>query len=107
MDRRVLWAIILMMAIAIAPTFFLKKPAPRPPASEPAPPATVGPAPSPTPLPQVAPDSSSVGDTVEVISPLYRYDFSTRGGHLVQATIQNYPSLAPADHRTPARLTPA
>src|SRR5262245_8602388 len=106
MDRRVLWAIILMMAIAIAPTFFLKKPAPRPPASEPAQPATMGPAPGQTPLPQVVPDSSNAGDTVEVISPLYRYEFSTRGGHLLQATIQNYPSLAPADKRTPARLVP-
>jgi len=54
MDRRVLWAILLMMAIAIAPTFFLKKPAPRPPASEPAPPAAMGPAPDQTPLPERA-----------------------------------------------------
>ncbi|HSE67678.1 MAG TPA: membrane protein insertase YidC, partial [Gemmatimonadales bacterium] len=106
MDRRVLWAIILMMAIAIAPTFFLKKPVSRAPVSEPAPPATMAPAPNQTPLPQVAPDSSKAGDTVEVISPLYRYDFSTRGAHLVQATIQGYPSLAAADRRTPARLIP-
>ena len=96
-----------MMAIAIAPTFFLKKKVPPPPASESGPPATMAPAPDQTPLPRVAPDSSNVGDTVEVISQLYRYEFSTRGAHLVQATILGYPSLAPADRRAPARLIPA
>jgi YidC/Oxa1 family membrane protein insertase len=30
MDRRTVWAIILMMVIAVAPALFLKKPAPRP-----------------------------------------------------------------------------
>ena len=107
MDRRVLWAILLMMAIAIAPTFFLKKPVPRPPASEPAPPATMAPAPDQTRCRGLLPISSSVGDTVEVISQLYRYEFATRGAHMVQATILGYPSLTPAEHRAPARLIPA
>ena len=96
-----------MMAIAIAPTFFLKKPAPRPPASEPAPPATMAPAPDQAPLPRVAPDSSNSGDTVEVISQLYRYEFASRGAHMLQATILGYPSLTPAEHRAPARVVPA
>ena len=96
-----------MMAIAIAPTFFLKKSAPRPSASEPAPPATMAPAPDQAPLPRVAPDSSNSGDTVEVISQLYRYEFASRGAHMLQATILGYPSLTPAEHRAPARVVPA
>ena len=30
MDRRTIWAILLMMAIAVAPAIFMKKPAPSP-----------------------------------------------------------------------------
>ena len=97
-----------MMAIAIAPTFFLKKPAP--------PPVRIRASSSRHDGAGSGPDPAAAGrfrqlamsgDTVEVISPLYRYEFSTRGAHLVQATILGYPSLTPAEHRAPARLVPA
>ena len=111
MDRRILWAIVLMMVIAIAPAFLLKKPA-RPAGSPPAPTAPA------TPTLQARPDAKPIApigtpatpgtpqDTIDVISPLYRYSFSTRGAHLLQATMEKFPSLAKADQRQPAQLVP-
>ena len=97
-----------MMAIAIAPTFFLKKPAgqPRPSTQQPASPATLGPAPEAKPIAPLAEGQAAPTDTVDVISPLYRYGFSTRGAHLLQARMEHYPSLRPVDGRAPAQLIP-
>ena len=114
MDRRFVWAIVLMMTIVIGPTFFLKKPV-RPTAGRAdSTVSTIGPAPAteaenrPAPAPVGLSDSSASapGDTVDVISPLYRYSFSTRGAHLIQAQLERYKALAPAEKGQPARLIP-
>ena len=124
MDRRTVWAILLMMAIAITPAIFIKRP-PKPPAAAkphaatPAAPA-VSPAPA-TPAPTAAredsvlpshPDSAAGApaaraDTVHVSSPLYTYGISTIGGRLVEARLERYRSNAPADNHALAQILPA
>lgn len=116
MDRRVIWAIGLMMIIALAPTFFLKAPAKPVAAVDSTQAATdtgsrvlgrdsaFGPvgvveAPNGVPTPLAAP-----ADTVVVSSPLYRYAISTRGGAIVRATMLKYDALDPADKGDPAQL---
>jgi YidC/Oxa1 family membrane protein insertase len=118
MDRRAIWAIIAMMLIAVAPSFLFKKP-PVPagsPTTQPAGPAPVGPS---GPAADAA-DSSAAApaagvaaapapeaereDTVLVTSPLYRYGVSTRGARLVNATLAQYRSMAPADSGQPVQL---
>jgi YidC/Oxa1 family membrane protein insertase len=130
MDRRTIWAILLMMAIAIAPAIFLKKPA--------APAARGGEAGKRVSETVVPADSSSVvspqrsrdsisavqagSDTgkavasppthlpadhvVHVTSPLYTYGISTRGGRLVEATLPHYRSMAPTDRGRLAQILP-
>ncbi len=128
MDRRTIWAILLMMAIAIAPALFMKgKPAGqrgadslalRPPALAPsqardtaavdsaALSRRAAPLPrldsTPVPLPRRAAES-----TVRVTSPLYTYGISSRGGRLVEATLSRYRSMAPGRRGAPAQLLPA
>src|SRR3954468_15081565 len=134
MDRRTIGAILLMMAIAIAPALFLKKPnasSTRGGAAgqrgggadstliadtslqgrEPAPDRAslpkenrVGPDQT-APLPG-SPAAASSEDTVQVSSPLYRYGVSTRGARLVQATLPRYRSMAPSDSGRPAQILP-
>ena len=116
MDRRVVSAILLMMAIAIVPSFFLK-PKPALPAAL----APVTPTPAavlPSPVAAAAPkaglvvgDSAAAAavtvvpqDTVFVRTPLATYGFSTRGARLVSASIAGYPSLDPAAAGAPANL---
>ena len=124
MDRRTIWAILLMMVIAIAPAFFLEKPAPAGTAEDgrtaaptvvPAPGATVQPAGDEPPLPTPAPTTpeAAVGaaavpgeDTVWVSSPLYRYGVSTLGARLVEARLTRYKSTAAADSGRQAQLLP-
>jgi YidC/Oxa1 family membrane protein insertase len=113
MDRRVIWAIVAMMLIAILPSFFLKRPA-RPPATPPAQSQNLADTTprqaTPAPLPGIdsvgieAADTASRADTVPVISSLYRYDFSTLGGRLAQVTLSGYRSMAPEDSGGPVRL---
>jgi YidC/Oxa1 family membrane protein insertase len=111
MDRRVLWAIALMMIIAIAPSFFLKpKPGPRPgaapdtsqgvetPRKPTPPPALEAP---PVPAAQVP---QMPAETVTVSSPLYEYGISTRGGALVIARLLKYRALDPEDKGRPAQM---
>ena len=114
MDRRTLWAVLLMMAIFFAPTFFMKKPArpvtpPVPQASDTAPGAAAA-----TAAP-VVPASPAVGgvapagatgpaDTITVTTPLARYGVSTRGGVLTSLELEHYKSTAPATKGTPAEL---
>ena len=121
MDRRVIWAIGLMMVIAIAPTFFLKPPA-KPvvtaadSAARPLGDSTardtgrvLGRDSAFGPVGVVEPDGSirPTADTITVSSPLYRYAFSTRGGAMVQATLARYNALDPIGKGKPVELLPA
>jgi YidC/Oxa1 family membrane protein insertase len=134
MDRRTIWAILLMMAIAVAPAIFMKKP----PASGAAglrggradtsaiagraardsavsrttaardsarAPAATEPAPA-SDRPAAPLDSSAAADTVQVTSPLYHYAISTRGARLIEATLPRYRSMSPVDRGRPAQILP-
>src|SRR6476646_5769655 len=120
MDRRTVWAILLMMVIAIIPAIFLKRPRPAPgvgDTSAVAPRAQV-PAAAPAPAPPAAgqsdtlhgPDSAAAAAaaiaTVPVTSPLYDYRVSTQGGRLVSAQLKRYRSMAPEDHGALAQILP-
>jgi YidC/Oxa1 family membrane protein insertase len=124
MDRRTIWAILLMMVIAIAPAIFIKR-TPKPAPSSPAPAGgqaadTTKPAPSqpaPGPAPAVAPADTAAAtqapttaaqsaDTVWVTSPLYTYGVSTIGGRLIEARLERYQSMWPADHKAVAQILP-
>jgi YidC/Oxa1 family membrane protein insertase len=121
MDRRTVWAILLMMVIAIVPAIFLKRPpAPVPPATgdtsavaAPVParpgPAVPGPAAQPADTLGRAADSAArqpAVSTVAVTSPLYTYGVSTQGGRLVSARLTNYRSMAPEDGGGVAQILP-
>lgn len=115
MDRRVLWAIALMMVIAIAPTFFFKQPAKRP---VPATVADTGARPSVAAseslqasverpgLPVAAASAAQPADTVVVSSPLYHYAIATRGGAIIQASLERYKNLAPGHRGETVRMLP-
>lgn len=119
MDRRVLWAVVLMMLIALVPTILLKPktdgraggradstrtaiPSPAPTAGVPLEAGgslrAVGPGPGPTEQPE---------ERITVASTLYRYELSTRGGAITQATILNYKDLSPQARGQLAQLIPA
>jgi YidC/Oxa1 family membrane protein insertase len=130
MDRRTIWAILLMMAIAIAPAIFLKRPAKsgtagqrgsgedttvatspasggdsvaaRPPSAG----DSVKAAPESTRPAAPQPRGPADEDTVRVSSPLYTYSVSTRGARLVEAVLPRYRSMAAADHGQPAQILP-
>ena len=102
MDRRFVLAIVLMMVVLIVPPLFLKKPVR--PAAKPAVTAIAPAAESPVAQAQALPDRSSLAardtnpagfteDTVVVKSALYEYRFSTRGGRLVGAALNDYQSM--------------
>jgi YidC/Oxa1 family membrane protein insertase len=119
MDRRTIWAILLMMVIAIAPAVFLKRP------PKPAAPAAGDTATAASPAP-AAPAPSAPGDTlraaadtaarqpptaptvatVPITSPLYTYGVSTEGGRLVTARLKRYRSMAPEDGGGIAEILP-
>ena len=122
MDRRVIWAVALMMLIALAPTFFLKKPvergaggladttavAPTPPAApaggqraDSATAPILGAAPSDS--AGAAPAPARPAETITVRAPLYTYVLSTQGGRLVSATLNDYRSMVPGDS-APAQI---
>jgi YidC/Oxa1 family membrane protein insertase len=124
MDRRTLWAILLMMVIAVAPAIFLKKPVPTGKGSSPhASGAAAASSSSTGPSTPPSRDTSSVAHlttdslhrmtaasvtsrTVHVTSPLYEYGVSATGARLVQATLVRYRSTAPADRGRPVQLFP-
>ncbi len=123
MDRRVIWAIVLMMVIAIGPTFFIKRPPPRAagPASGPSDTTLVGdstlvPPRGPAGLPSAGLPSQAAevgleafgqpGDTIIVVSPLYEYGISTRGAAIVRATMLKYQALNAADRDRRVQLMP-
>lgn len=126
MDRRAVWAIVLMMAIALAPALFIKQTRRRPvPGADTTAttrdstarvPAPAGPAPAGQAAPQVEPApagqpgptasqaSDSAADTVLVTSPLYTYGLSTRGARLVLASLTHYPSMSAGERGKPVEL---
>ena len=127
MDRRTIGAILLMMAIAVAPALFLKKPARSAAVGQRGSGADTtlvadsarGLRPSPDRVTPPRQDSATAGrtavppggaaaapseDTVQVISPLYRYGVSTRGARLIQATLPRYRSMASSDSGRPAQI---
>jgi YidC/Oxa1 family membrane protein insertase len=112
MDRRVIWAILAMIVIAVVPSFFLKRPVPpRVAPSTQSPVDSAGPVSANTPVPiGGAPnvesiDSTVVGeDTVRITSPLYEYVVSTRGGRLASITLPRYKSMAAFDRGQPVQI---
>src|SRR3954468_7219243 len=130
MDRRTIGAILLMMAIAVAPALFLKKPARSAAAGQRGSRADTtlvpdsslqGRQPTPdrvsppkqdrvaqdrtAPLPG-GPAAAPSEDTIQVTSSLYRYGVSTRGARLIQATLPRYRSMAASDSGRPAQILP-
>jgi YidC/Oxa1 family membrane protein insertase len=123
MDRRTIWAILIMMVIAVAPALFLKKPAPHPAARGAGDTAAVAPSrtasgaadtadSSPRLQPAAdssqaqAPASAAAEDIVRVTSPLYSYGFHTRGAKLVEARLHRYASMAPGQQGERAQIMP-
>ena len=123
MDRRTVWAILLMMVIAVAPALLLKKPAKRPAAqgardtaaATPSPAQSAGTARADTsprlePRPASTADSTAPApgteDTVRVSSPLYTYGVSIRGARLVEAELQRYASMDPGEQGKRAEILP-
>ncbi|MGH7498163.1 MAG: membrane protein insertase YidC [Gemmatimonadales bacterium] len=117
MDRRTVWAILLMMAIAITPAIFMKRPpktggaaATQPAQPAPQQPAATAPARTDSAVGRPADTVLAGGpvptraDTVHVTSPLYTYGISTAGGRLVEARLERYRSNAPADNHALAQI---
>ncbi len=114
-DRRPLFAIALIMLIALIPSFLLKKPAPKAPGAAvvaPAGTADSSKAPGLVPTDSAAPVLRAIPpgadsaiavaptvaeDTVVVRSSLYRYAISTHGGRLISSRFLNYKSMALGD----------
>lgn len=115
MERRVIFAILAMIVVAIAPTILwpsLRRPAARTPRApdtaqvqapqEPAPP------PSRAPDPRVSERANvPTADTFWVTSKLYRFGFSSQGGQLVWAELLQYRSFAKGDSASRVQLVPA
>ena len=125
MDRRALWAILLMMAIAIVPSFLLDGPEPAPAGTDS---TAVAPADARGPdalsdtdtsaqqaaglVPPAADDTAQAriaaaapdADTITVTSGLYRYEISTHGARLVGATLATYPSMAAGETAQRAQI---
>ncbi len=114
MDRKVILAVLLMMAVLVVPALFLKRPA-RPPIGavidttlrpsadtlRPVTPQTVAP-PSAPPASAAAPAAPE--DTVVVESPIYRFRFSTRGARMISAELKQYPSMRPDERGQHAQI---
>jgi YidC/Oxa1 family membrane protein insertase len=118
MDRRVLWAVVLMMLIALVPTILMKPKTDGRKGARGDTTQTVIPSPAPTasvPLeasgslraagPGAAP-TAQAEEVITVASTLYRYELSTRGGAITQATILNYKDLSPQARGQLAKLIP-
>jgi YidC/Oxa1 family membrane protein insertase len=113
MEKRLILAVLLMIAVAVLPSLLFP---PTPPAggptdttTVPADRARVGPEPVPevpappperVPVVRGAPDDlppEREAETVTISSALYRYQVSTGGGRLEEAWLLDYESLAPTD----------
>jgi YidC/Oxa1 family membrane protein insertase len=104
MDRRFVLAIVLMMAVLLIPSLFIKRAPPRrapalPPAPAPAPVVSAVPGVVLEPVAESTPE-----DTVRVVSPLYQYEFSARGGRMLTATLANYRSMRPDERGRTAQI---
>ena len=113
MDRRVILAIVLMLAVWLLPSIlFPPKPTARKPAGTTESDTTVGaraPVPAAPPAaPSVAPSfrPAFAAETVWVTSPLYRLGFTTQGGALASAELLGYRSFAAGDAGQPVQLVP-
>lgn len=117
MDRRVILAVALMMAVLVLPSLLMKRPPPRLAGQADSSrrvgrsdsgTATASPTVAPPAHPSVPPsDSSSIPeDTITVSSPLYRYGFSTRGGRMIEATFLGYRSMRPEERGQLAQILP-
>ncbi|MBS1240812.1 MAG: Membrane protein oxaA [Gemmatimonadetes bacterium] len=115
MDRRVVSAIVLMMAIAMLPAVMFKRPPAPPPGQDTV--ATAAPAPGPAVVAPgastaltAAPDSAVPAvqpeRVIPVTSPLFRYGVSTRGGGLVEASLEGFRSMNPADAGAASQIVP-
>jgi hypothetical protein len=108
-----LWAVMLMMAILFVPSFFMKRPPPRPVT-----PAAQVPVDSPAMsgaagvsraarrqrLQWLRSDVAAPADTISVTTPLARYGVSTRGAVITSLDLVKYRSTAPATKDAPAEL---
>lgn len=116
MDRRVIAAIVLMMAIAMLPAVIFKRPPPPieadsaqvvlPELTETPTPSALTPAPltGETPVDIAAPPVAE--RVVRVHTPLATYGVSTRGARLVEATLHEYRSMVPGEENEAAQLLP-
>ncbi len=121
MDRRVIAAIVLMMAIAMLPAVIFKRPPPPPvevdsalaissprvdtPQTTKAPtPAALEPAPLAEETPVVVPVTPE--RVVQIHTPLATYGVSTRGGRLVEATLREYHSMVAGETSEAAQILP-
>src|SRR5262245_56568024 len=105
MDRKVVYAILLMLAVMLVPALLFRRPEARPTAGTDTTQAAgrvvdsaARATPTLTPAPAAVPtqDTARIAeDTVTVSGPLYRYAFSTRGGRLIEATLLKYQSMRP------------
>ncbi|HEX9164566.1 MAG TPA: membrane protein insertase YidC [Gemmatimonadales bacterium] len=117
MDRRVVSAIVLMMAIAMLPAVMFKRPPAPPPGQDTV--VTTAPAPAAAPATPLgagaamvaAPDSTlptiQPERVIRVTSPLFRYGVSTRGGGLVEASLEGFRSMNPAEAGAASQIVPA
>ncbi|HET9294965.1 MAG TPA: membrane protein insertase YidC [Gemmatimonadales bacterium] len=116
MDRRFIWAIVLMTLIVMAPAVLLKKPGPVGSGEAgttdsgvvSAPPPVVADSSAPLPRVPASPPSAAPApeDSVRIYSELFTYTVSTRGARLIGATLPFYKSMAPADSARPVQLVP-
>ncbi|HET9512381.1 MAG TPA: membrane protein insertase YidC, partial [Gemmatimonadales bacterium] len=107
MDRRVLIALALMMAIALLPAVLFKRPPRRVPPADSAVTAVPPVAPLPPPVITAAPGADTTpARVVRVNSPLFSYGISTRGARLVESVLRQYRSLEPGTRDSAAQLMP-
>jgi YidC/Oxa1 family membrane protein insertase len=108
MDRRVILAVVLMMAIAMLPAVLFKRtPLSNRPVSTAQPVPVTAPPPAVVPAPVLdtaAAITQSPERVVEVTGPLYTYGVSTRGARVVRAQLTQYKSMAPGDAGAPANI---
>lgn len=113
MERRLVLAIVLMLAVFIIPSvLWPPKPVPRKPAAatdtaaarSAQPESGAAPAPAPARPAGRPSDAIAPAETVWVSSPLYRFGFSTRGAQLIAAELKEYKSFAAGDAGAPVQL---
>lgn len=105
-DRRPLFAIALIMVIALVPSFLIKRQVPKTPPGAVADttkrPALTSAAAAPVPVIDSTTATPAVPeDTVVVRTPLYRYAISTRGGRIVSSRFLHYKTMAVGDAPAP------